>query len=255
MDTKGENRKIPGINYTHTFGIDVFNDDLSNVKLDHNTKVLNCISPNNYGLMTKDAEFKDTILNTDIVVLDGVYFALASIFLNGKNIKRNQGPDVFDYYIKYLNQIKGKAFFLGSSELVLEKIKQRAAIEYPDIKIDCFSPPFKSEFSDEDNKIMVEKINAFEPEVLFVGMTTPKQDKWSVKHRDLVNAKIMVNIGNVFDWYAKTQKRIHPIWFKLRLGWLVRIFLRPEIFRRNIGNQMIFFWHLFLAIIRIKKFD
>lgn len=255
MNNKEKKLELSGPKFIHIFGFNVFNDNLSNIKLDHDTKVITCISPNNYGLTTKDPEFKLVMQNTDIIILDGVYFALASILLHGKNIKRNQGPDVFDYFIKYLNRTKGKAFFLGSSELVLEKIKQRAAIEYPNVEVDYLSPPFKPEFSDEDNKLMIEKINAFKPDILFVGMTTPKQDKWAIKQREKVDTKLIVGIGNVFDWYARTQKRIHPIWFKLRLGWLIRIFLRPEIFKRNIGNQMIFFRHLFLALIGIKKFD
>lgn len=241
--------------FIRVFGFKVFNDELSKIKLDQKTKVLNCISPNTYGLTTKDPEFKSVMQNTDIIVLDGVYFALASIFLLRKNIKRNQGPDVFDYFIKYLNKTKGKAFFLGSSELVLEKIRQRAALEYPHVETDFLSPPFKPEFSSEENRLMVDRINSFQPDILFVGMTTPKQDKWAIKHREKVNAKLIVTIGNVFDWYARTQKRIHPIWFKLRLGWLIRIFLRPEIFKRNIGNQMIFFRHLFLCILGIKKIE
>ena len=255
MNNKEKKLELSGPKFIRIFGFNVFNDQLSKIKIDHNTKVINCISPNNYGLTTKDPEFKKAMQTTDIIILDGVYFALASIFLKGKNIKRNQGPDVFDYFIKHLEMTKGKAFFLGSSELVLERIKKRAACEYPNIKVEYFSPPFKPEFSDDDNELMIRKINAFEPDILFVGMTTPKQDKWAIKHRDKVNAKLIATIGNVFDWYARTQKRIHPIWFKLRLGWLIRIFLRPEIFKRNIGNQMIFFWHLFLAILRIKKFN
>jgi N-acetylglucosaminyldiphosphoundecaprenol N-acetyl-beta-D-mannosaminyltransferase len=62
----------------------------------------------------------------------------------------------------------------------------------------------------------------------------------------------VVCIGNVFDWFAGTQKPIHPIWFKLRVGWLVRIILRPEIFRRNIGNQMKFFADTFRQFLSLR---
>lgn len=212
------------------------------------------MSPNSYGLAVKDAEFKKALQNTDYLVLDGVYFALASIFLQGKNIKRNQGPDVYQHFIKRLNAIGGSAFFLGSSEAVLSKIKERIKKEYPNIIVEYFSPPFKPIFTDEENAQMIRKINDFKPDILFVGMTAPKQEKWAVQHKNCINAGLVISIGNVFDWYAGTQKSIHPFFFTLRMGWLVRIFLRPEIFKRNIANQMLFFKHLLMTFLRIKKY-
>jgi N-acetylglucosaminyldiphosphoundecaprenol N-acetyl-beta-D-mannosaminyltransferase len=242
------------MNFIQTLGFVVFSDDLSVIPIKNGTcKVINCISPNTYGLTTKDPEFEYAIKNTDYLVLDGVYFAFASLLLQGKNIKRNQGPDVFYHFIKRLNEQKGKAFFLGASESTLQKIKKRTAIDYPNITVEYYSPPFKPEFSDEDNALMLARINAFQPDILFVGMTTPKQDKWLIKHREQLKVGLGMGIGNVFDWYAGTQKSIHPIWFRLRLGWFIRIFLRPEIFRRNIGNQMLFFWHVILIFFKIKK--
>ena len=187
------------------------------------------------------------------MLLDGVYFAFASLVLQGKNIKRNQGPDVFSHFIKRLNEMKGKTFFLGSSDRTLQKIKDRLNIDYPNIRTEYFSPPFKTEFSDKENALMIEKINVFQPDILFIGMTCPKQEKWAIKHRSQLNSNLAICIGNVFDWYAGTQKIIHPFWFKIRLGWLIRIFLRPEVFRRNIGNQLLFMWHVILIFLKQKK--
>lgn len=245
--------------FIKTLGFKVFSDDLSLILIEKNDdkkcKVVNTISPNSYGISVKDAVFRTALKKSDYLVLDGVYFALSSILLQGKNIKRNQGPDVFNHFFERLDKISGKAFFLGSTQDTLNLIKSRAKREYPNITVETYSPPFKPEFSDEDNSLMIDKINLFNPDILFVGMTCPKQEKWSVKHRNQINSNLIICIGNVFDWYAGTQKIIRPIWFKLRIGWLVRIFQRPEIFRRNIKNQMTFFWHLFLIIIKMKKND
>ena len=124
--------------------------------------------------------------------------------------------------------------------------------EFPSVKVGSYSPPFKKEFSEEDNSRMVEAVNIFKPDVLFVGMTAPKQEKWAYEHRDLVNARIISTIGNVFDWYAGNSKRPAKIWINLRLEWLARIFVRPEIFRRNTGNQLRFLRDVFLHITHIK---
>ncbi len=232
----------------------VFSDDLSLITIDGSgCKVINTISPNSYGITTKDAEFNQALKSTDYLVLDGVYFALASLLLQRRNIKANQGPDVFYHFMNRLNEESLRVFFLGSMPETLELIESRAAKEYPNMLVSSFSPPFKPEFSDEDNMEMVEAINAFNPDVVFVGMTCPKQEKWAIKHKGTVNAKLMICIGNVFDWFAGTQKPIHPFWFKIKLGWFIRIFMRPEVFKRNIGNQMKFFWHVILIFLKLKK--
>lgn len=237
-----------------TMGFTVFSDDLNSIVINESKcKVINTISPNSYGVATKDKDFEQALKNSDYLVLDGVYFALASILLQRKNIKRNQGPDVFYHFINRLNNQNGKVFFLGASEGTLQKIRERTTTKYPNVSLECYSPPFKADFSYEENKIMLEKINAFQPDVLFIGMTCPKQEKWAIQHREKLNTGLVICIGNVFDWYAGTQKSINPIWFKLRIGWLIRIFIRPEVFKRNIGNQMKFFYDVILIFLKFKK--
>ncbi|MGZ3756161.1 MAG: WecB/TagA/CpsF family glycosyltransferase [Mucilaginibacter sp.] len=241
-------------NYINTLGYRVFSDDLNLIAIDNSkAKIINTISPNSYGLAINDKTFDVALKSSDYLVLDGVYFALASILLQGKNIKRNQGPDVFYHFMRRLKETNGKAFFLGSSPEILKKIEDRIQREYPEIQSGFYSPAFKDEFDAQDNAAMISAVNSFKPDILFIGMTCPKQEKWSVQNKECLDAGLIICIGNVFDWFAGTQKSISPIWFKLRIGWLVRIFLRPEIFRRNIGNQMRFFIDVIWLFLRVKK--
>lgn len=231
----------------------VFSDDLNTIAINNGKcRTINTISPNSYGLSLKDQIFKNALINTDFLVLDGVYFAFASIMLRGRNIKKNQGPDVFYHFMKRLNQSGGKVFFLGSSANTLEKMEDRVTKDYHNIKVASYSPPFKENFSDQDNKEMLQAINTFKPDVLFVGMTCPKQEKWATQFKDKIDSGLVISIGNVFDWFAGTQKAIHPFWFKIRMAWLIRIFYRPEIFRRNIKNQMTFFGDVIMIFLKLK---
>ena len=242
--------------FVDTLGFKVFSDELDLIAINNiHAKVINTISPNSYGISTRDSVFRESLKKSDYLVLDGVYFAIASILLQGKNIKKNQGPDVFDHFINRSEINGSKVFFLGSTPQTLEKIKLRIHNEYPDIEAMYYSPPFKQEFSKDENDKMVEAINEFKPDILFVGMTCPKQEKWSIKNKERIKAGLIISIGNVFDWFAGTQKAIHPIWYKLRMAWLVRVFLRPEIFKRNIGNQMKFFADVMLLSLRLKKIE
>lgn len=215
--------------------------------------LINTISPNSYGIASKDQEMERALKNSDMLVLDGLYFGLAPMFLMGEKIKRIAGWDCFSYFSNKINDIKGKVFFLGSSEKTLDKIKEKYKLDFPNVTIDSYSPPFKPEFSKEDNIKMHNAINSFKPDVLFVGLTAPKQEKWSYENKDHINVHVISTIGNVFDWYAGNSIRPSKFWQKIGLEWLIRIFYRPQIFLRNIGNQMIFFWHLFLVIIKLKK--
>lgn len=247
------NNKLKGHKTTRVLGYDVFSSSLDIIPPDVDKVLINTFSPNSYGVALQDKEFETALKNTDLLVLDGMGVAVGSMLLNGKNIKKIAGQDCFDYLMAEADKRHWKVFFLGSSEQTLQKIKNRAASEFPNAIIGSYSPPYKPEFSDEDNRTMVAVVNAFEPDVLFVGMTAPKQEKWAYQHRDAVNARIISTIGNVFDWYAGNSKRPSSIWVKLRLEWLVRIFLRPEIFRRNTKNQMKFFRDVLLHISFLKR--
>jgi N-acetylglucosaminyldiphosphoundecaprenol N-acetyl-beta-D-mannosaminyltransferase len=242
------------VNSINSLGFRVFNDTLSKISIeDNNCRVINTISPNSYGISTYDSLFRTALKNSDYLVLDGVYFALASIFLNGKNIVKNQGSEVYFHFMQRMNVLYGSVFFLGSSEEILYKMKTKASIQYPNIRIASYSPPYKLEFTSKDSEKMIEAVNAFTPDLLFVSMTCPKQEKWVYQHKSKLNVKLICCVGAVFDWYAGNEKTIPAIWWKLRLGWLIRTIHRPEILKRypNIG---IFFWHLFLAILGIKKY-
>lgn len=235
-------------------GFNIIQEDLSRVALNEKI-VINTISPNSYGLSVKDPVMEKALKGSDYLVLDGVYFGLAAILLKGKKIKRITGWDCFQYFSSQMNTQKGRVFFLGSSESTLSKLKERFQQDFPNASVGTYSPPMKAEFSDLDNRKMHQMVNDFKPQVLFVGMTAPKQEKWSIQNKDFLDVNIISTIGNVFDWYAGNSVRPNEFWQKIGMEWLVRIFYRPEILKRNLGNQMLFFWHLIQYTLKLKKYD
>jgi N-acetylglucosaminyldiphosphoundecaprenol N-acetyl-beta-D-mannosaminyltransferase len=240
---------------TDVLGYPVFSSSLADVDPGINKLLINTMSPNSYGLALTDKEFETALKSTDLLVLDGMGIAIGSMLLHGTNIRKIAGQDCFDYFMALANERGWKVYFLGSTPPTLAKISDRVSREYPQVNIRTYSPPFKPVFSEEDDRAMEADINSFAPDVLFIGLTAPKQEKWGYAHRDKVNARIICAIGNVFDWYAGNSKRPAKIWITLRMEWLVRIFLRPEILKRNTSNQMKFFKDLILHITRIKKIN
>lgn len=202
------------------------------------------ISPNSYGLATKNANLSLALKRDGLLVLDGVYFALGYFLRNFVTIQKNQGPDIFYQELEIQTRRKGKVFFLGSSDETLELISRRMTLEYPEIDFETLSPPFRDELTDADNNYIEKRIKAFAPDVVFVGMTCPKQEVWVDTNIDRYKGVLFIAIGGVFDWFAGTRKELHPIWWKLRLGWVGRIIQRPEILHRNLPYILIYLKHM-----------
>ena len=136
--------------------------------------------------------------------------------------------------------------FMGSSQKVLDLIVKRAAEVYPHLKIVTYSPPYKPEFSEEDNKAIVEAINAVDPDLLWIGMTAPKQEKWTYSHWNELNIHCHVGtIGAVFDFFAGTVERAPMWWQRHGLEWLYRLLKEPKrMWRRYIIGNTLFLWNM-----------
>ena len=136
--------------------------------------------------------------------------------------------------------------FMGSSQKVLDLIVKRAAEVYPHLKVVTYSPPYKPEFSDEDNKAIIDAINAVNPDLLWIGMTAPKQEKWTYSHWEELDIHCHVGtIGAVFDFFAGTVERA-PIWWQRHgLEWLYRLLKEPKrMWRRYIIGNTLFLWNM-----------
>ena len=136
--------------------------------------------------------------------------------------------------------------FMGSSQKVLDLIVTRAAEVYPHLKIVTYSPPYKPEFSEEDNKAIIEAINAVNPDLLWIGMTAPKQEKWTYSHWNELNIHCHVGtIGAVFDFFAGTVERAPMWWQRHGLEWLYRLLKEPKrMWRRYIIGNTLFLWNM-----------
>lgn len=228
-------------------GYPVFNTSLDRLPL-KSKLLVSTINQYSYCISEEDAAFKEALLNSDVLLPDGVGVVFASKWLNGVKVKKIAGADFHDYQLKRLNAISGSCFYLGASNETLAKIKARLQKEYPNVKVGSYSPPYKPNFTEEDNAKMIQEVNNFSPDVLFVGMTAPKQEKWSYTHKNALDAKIICSIGAVFDFYAGTVERPSKIWQDLGLEWFGRLLKEPKrMWRRYIYYGGVFAKHLVKA--------
>lgn len=214
---------------------------------------INTINAYSWVMADQDLEFRKSLINSDYLLPDGIAIVWALRFLKKEKIQKIAGADLHDMVLKTLNKVHGKCFYLGASESTLQKIKKRLSIEYPNIVIETFSPPFKPVFSVEDNMEMIKRINDFAPDALFVGMTAPKQEKWIMQNIDEITSHIVCGIGAVFDFYAGTKNR-PPMWMiNCGLEWLGRLISDPKrLWKRYIIYNPVFIWKIFKLYLQGK---
>lgn len=205
--------------------------------------LINTINAHSYNTALKDRLFAEALTKGDALIPDGASVVMACRWLKAKSqpVERIAGWDLFVHEMDRLNRKGGTCFFMGSSEKVLELIRKRAAVDYPNIKVETYSPPYKPEFSEEDNKGIIEAINKANPDLLWIGMTAPKQEKWTYTHWKELDIHCHVGtIGAVFDFFAGTVERAPLWWQEHGLEWLYRLLKEPKrMWRRYIiGNTL-----------------
>jgi N-acetylglucosaminyldiphosphoundecaprenol N-acetyl-beta-D-mannosaminyltransferase len=225
-------------------GYKIFDQDLNN--LPQSSKILiNTINQYSFCIAEEDSDFKNALSESDILLPDGVGIVLAVKATSGLTIKKISGAQLHQQQLGKLNAAGGRCFYLGSSESTLSKIKSRLSIEYPNVECECYSPPFKKEFSEDDNTEMIEKVNSFKPDVLFVGMTAPKQEKWTFAHKDELDANVICSIGAVFDFFAGTVSRPSDFWIKIGLEWFIRLCKEPK----RMWKRYLYYGPIFIGIL------
>jgi N-acetylglucosaminyldiphosphoundecaprenol N-acetyl-beta-D-mannosaminyltransferase len=232
--------------------INLFNGDLANIP--ETKQIIATLNSHSFIIAQEDKLFARAILNSDIILPDGISIVYAIRFLTGRVLKKIAGSDLFVYGMNRLNRKGGSCFFLGSSELTLDRIRLRASIEYQNVRISSYSPPYKPFLTLADNEFIIQEINSFQPDVLFVGMTVPKQEKWVYENHAVINAEHICSIGAVFDFYAGTKARAPKWMINSGLEWFHRLMMEPRrLWNRYLIGNAKFVKLIFMEKIKIKS--
>lgn len=227
----------------------LFNQPLNEIK--QPKALISTINAHSFNTVQEDDDFGKALQNSDVLLPDGIGVVWAMRMLTGERIQKTAGADLFYYEMERVNAKGGKCFFLGSTDETLHKIRARAAKEYPAIEVHAYSPPYKTQFTKEDNALMIEKINAVEPDVLFVGMTAPKQEKWAYQHFGQLRVGHVCCIGAVFDFYAGTVRRAPHWMIRIGMEWSYRLLKEPRrLWRRYLIGNVRFVGYILREMLR-----
>lgn len=204
-----------------------------------------CLNPHSYVVASDRPAFSNALKAADLLVPDGIGIVLASRWCGGHIRERVTGFDLFIGLHDALSASGGgRIFFLGSTPEVLAEIAARMRRDWPALEVvGTYSPPFAPQFSESDSAAMVAAVNAARADVLWVGMTAPKQEEWLHTQWPHINARFAGAIGAVFDFYAGRIQRSHPFFQRLGLEWLPRLLQEPRrLWRRTFVSTPRFLW-------------
>jgi N-acetylglucosaminyldiphosphoundecaprenol N-acetyl-beta-D-mannosaminyltransferase len=236
--------------HINTLDYSIFSGKVHEVRLPYNLQVINTLNAYSFVAAETNPAFKKALQKSDILLPDGFPIVVAVKLLKRKKIQKIAGADLFFHYMDLLNKTKGRVFFVGSSESTLSMIRKNAKEDFPNVRIETYSPPFTSEISTKDSSRILSAINQFKPDVVFVGMTAPKQELWVDEHKHKINARAVCSIGAVFDFYAGKVKRA-PAWMIFfNLEWLYRLIKEPgRLWKRYLIISPLFLLYVFFYLV------
>lgn len=174
-----------------------------------------------------------------LVVPDGMSLVWTGRIMGFRNTERIYGPDLFLALCEKAEKEKWNIFLFGTTPETLTKLARQLTGRYPSLRIvGCLAPPFRPVHPNEDTKY-IEVINRSKAHIVFVGLSTPKQEIWMRDHHSTLRANVLLGVGAAFDFIAGTKKQA-PVWVQ-RSGfeWLFRFFQEPRRlwYRTIVGNS------------------
>jgi N-acetylglucosaminyldiphosphoundecaprenol N-acetyl-beta-D-mannosaminyltransferase len=194
----------------------------------------------------RDTEYAAILSKADLVLPDGIGIKLATKLFGGTMREDCNGTDLSPKILKEASKRKLKVFFLGGKEGIAQKAAENIQQELPEIEIAGFHSGYFN-----DDQAVINVLNAAKPDILFVAMGVPVQEKWIASHRAQLNARLCLGVGAFFDYLSGSIPRAPALMRKLHLEWFWRIFIDPRrMFKRYIIDGVGFMVYLTYRKIR-----
>ena len=211
-----------------------------------------------HGVMEsqRDPRLKQIHNEAGMVTPDGMPMVWVNKLRGNAHVSRVYGPDLM-LEVCALSLRRGwKHYFYGGADGVADLLAQRLTERFPGLKVaGTHCPPFRK-LTDEEDRAVVNQINASGADIVWVGLSTPKQEYWMHDHIGRVGAPVMVGVGAAFDFHAGLKSQA-PRWMqKTGLEWFYRLCTEPRrLWKRYFTNNPLFVYNLVLQSLGIKNFD
>ena len=196
-------------------------------------------NPHSVLLCRRDKDMRLATTQADLTLPDGAGITLAANMLGYQHCGRVTGPMLMLRLCDWGRDYGYRHYFYGGATGVARSLADNLSRQFPGLKVagtNC--PPFRPLTSKEDAEI-VAQINAARPDVLWIGLGAPKQEKWMLQHKDRIKAAATIGVGAAFDFHSGNAKWA-PAWMrKLGLEWAYRLAQEPKrMWRRNLDSPV-----------------
>jgi len=203
-----------------------------------------------HGVMEarKDPDLQRIMNESGLTTPDGMPLVWLAQRGGHPRVRRVYGPDLLLETASMAAEKGYRMFFYGGDEGVPEELAARLQRRFPKLLVaGCHSPPFRPLTPEEDDAV-IRQINDSEPHIVWVGLSTPKQERWMAGHRAAVNAPVMVGVGAAFDFHSGRKKQA-PRWMQ-RSGteWVFRLQQEP----RRLAKRYLVYNSQFVALISLR---
>ena len=191
-----------------------------------------------------------------LVTPDGMPLVWLSRLLGYPTVERVYGPDVMLACCAQSVSIGYRHFFYGGAPGVPERLAGRLQERFPGLVVTgTWSPPF-GEPTPAEERATIERINSTNPDIVWVGLSTPKQERWMARNVGQLRASVLIGVGAAFDFHAGL-KRQAPKWMQRSgLEWSFRLASEPRrLWRRYLSNNPRFVWHVLLQLSGFVQYD
>lgn len=175
----------------------------------------------------QDPVFRDIVKRADVVTPDGIGIIIAGKLLKMPLKERVTGYDLLHRLLSASEKKDYRIYFLGASAETIENAVEKARALYPNAQIVGYHDGY---FSDEE--AVVSDLKRLAPDIVFVGLGSPKQEKWINDHLSDFQQGLFIGVGGCFDVLAGNIKRAPIVWQKLNIEWLYRLIQEPSRWKR-----------------------
>ena len=191
-----------------------------------------------------------------LVTPDGMPMVWLSRLHGHRRVERVYGPDLLLACCE-ASVAKGYRHFLyGGGEGVPERLAARLQTRFPGLIIaGTWSPPFR-ELTGTEEQAMIDTIASAQPDIIWIGLSTPKQERWMARYVGRLPAAVLIGVGAAFDIHAGVKKQAPPWMQRSGLEWLFRLATEPRrLWRRYLTNNPRFVWRLLLQLSGAVRYD
>ena len=176
------------------------------------------------NIANEDTYYRMLLNQADIVYADGISVVWSTRFLGGCKLQKNTGADWIEDFCRFAEQESIRIYILAGGGGVAQKAKDNLLQSYPEMKIAGYSDGY---FKNKSEVQVLSEIRVLSPQILFVGMGTPHQERWIYEHREEISVPVCWGVGALFDYVAGIESRVPPWMGRVGLEWFYRLIIDP----------------------------